>query len=81
MSHTRQREADVAIDPTHLGFGYVIFEGSDRLIDWGVRHVEGDKNKDSIAAVRELISRYRAGVTLTCWHVLPRSALVVVWSG
>jgi hypothetical protein len=23
----------VAIDPTHRGFGYVIFEGPDRLVD------------------------------------------------
>src|ERR1700730_13944834 len=49
----------LAIDPTHRGFGYVIFEGSDFLIDWGVRHVEGPKNKASIAAAAELITRYR----------------------
>src|SRR6266849_3942283 len=49
----------LAIDPTHRGFGYVIFEGPDFLIDWGVRHVEGPKNKASIAAAAELIARYR----------------------
>jgi len=49
----------LAIDPTHRGFGYVIFEGPDFLIDWGVRHVEGPKNKASIAAAAELITRYR----------------------
>src|SRR6266849_6412339 len=48
----------LAIDPTHRGFGYVIFEGPDFLIDWGVRHVEGPKNKASIAAAAELITRY-----------------------
>src|SRR6266851_653660 len=48
----------LAIDPTHRGFGYVIFEGPDFLIDWGVRHVEGHKNKASIAAAGELITRY-----------------------
>ncbi len=48
----------LAIDPTHRGFGYVIFEGSDLLIDWGVRHVVGPKNKASIGAVAELIARY-----------------------
>jgi len=49
----------LAIDPTHRGFGYVIFEGPDFLIDWGVRHVEGPKNKASIAAAAELITRCR----------------------
>jgi hypothetical protein len=48
----------LAIDPTHRGFGYVIFEGPDFLIDWGVRHVEGPKNKASIASTAELITRY-----------------------
>ncbi len=49
----------LAIDPMHRGFGYVIFEGPDFLIDWGVRHVEGPKNKASIAATADLITRYR----------------------
>jgi hypothetical protein len=49
----------LAIDPTHRGFGYVIFEGSERLIDWGITHVRGASNKASIAAAGELISRYR----------------------
>src|SRR5712671_5331150 len=49
----------LAIDPTHRGFGYVIFEGPDFLIDWGVRHVGGAKNKASTAAAAELITRYR----------------------
>src|SRR5229473_2319040 len=48
----------LAIDPTHRGFGYAIFEGPDFLIDWGVRHVEGHKNKASTAAAGELITRY-----------------------
>jgi hypothetical protein len=48
----------LAIDPTHRGFGYVIFEGPDFLIDWGVRHVVSPKNKASIAAAAELITRY-----------------------
>jgi Holliday junction resolvasome RuvABC endonuclease subunit len=49
----------LALDPNHRGFGYVIFEGPDRLIDWGVRHVQGQKNKASLKATTELIDRYR----------------------
>jgi hypothetical protein len=49
----------LAIDPTHRGFGYVVLEGSEHLIDWGVRHVQGSKNKASIQAASELISYCR----------------------
>jgi Holliday junction resolvasome RuvABC endonuclease subunit len=49
----------LSIDPTHRGFGYVVLEGPERLIDWGTRHVQGPKNKASVAAVGELIGRYR----------------------
>jgi hypothetical protein len=48
----------LSIDPTHRGFGYVIFEGPERLIDWGTRHVQGHKNRASIVAAGELITRY-----------------------
>ena len=49
----------LAIDPMHRGFGYVVLEGSEDLIDWGVRHVQGSKNKASLQAASELISFYR----------------------
>jgi hypothetical protein len=52
----------LTIDPTHRGFGYVMFEGPNRLIDWGVRQVQGPKNKASVAAAGELIDRYRPQV-------------------
>jgi len=42
----------------------VIFEGPDFLIDWGVRHVEGPKNKASIAAAEELITHYHPRIVV-----------------
>src|SRR6266849_5467709 len=54
----------LAIDPTHRGFGYVIFEGPDFLIDWGVRHAEGPLTKASIAAAAELITHYHPRIML-----------------
>lgn len=54
----------LAVDPTHRGFGYVVFEGPERLVDWGVSHVQGPKNRASIAAVGELISRYRPQIMI-----------------
>jgi hypothetical protein len=49
----------LAIDPNHRGFGYVILEGPERLIDWGTRQVRGHKNRASLGAAEELISHYR----------------------
>jgi transcriptional regulator with XRE-family HTH domain len=51
------------VDPTHRGFGYAIFEGP-QLIDWGVRHVQSAKNKASLVAAGELISRYRPRIVV-----------------
>jgi hypothetical protein len=49
----------LAIDPTHRGFGYIILEGPERLIDWGITQVRGMRNRASIAAAEELIRHYR----------------------
>jgi Holliday junction resolvasome RuvABC endonuclease subunit len=64
----------LAIDPTHRGFGYVVLEGPERLIDWGTRHVIGQKNKASLRAASELISLYRPHILVIedvdakgCW--------------
>ncbi len=40
----------------------MIFEGPERLIDWGGKHVSGAKNSRSIAAVEELITYWRPQV-------------------
>lgn len=49
----------LAIDPTHRGFGYVIFEGPLRLVDWGTRDVRGAKNACCVQAVSRLVELYR----------------------
>ena len=41
----------------------MIFEGQ-RLIDWGITNVRGSKNKVSIAAASDLISRYRPQIMI-----------------
>ena len=53
----------LAIDPTTRGFGFAVMEGSDYLIDWGVK--EGrDNNKDvhCLNNISELIDRYMPDV-------------------
>jgi hypothetical protein len=50
----------LAIDPTSKGFGFALLEGSDRLIDWGVKHAKG--NEKCLQRVAELIARYQPDV-------------------
>lgn len=52
------RRRVLAIDPTARGFGFVVFEGPDRLLDWGVPEVSGEKNSASLLRITSLIRRY-----------------------
>lgn len=65
----------LAIDPTHRGFGYAVFEGPDLLVDWGERNIRGQKNAGSVEAVARLIELYRPDVLVLedgsvkgCWR-------------
>jgi hypothetical protein len=44
----------LAIDPTYRGFGYVVLEGSDRLVDWGLCEVRTDKKDKTLRKIGEL---------------------------
>jgi hypothetical protein len=54
----------LAVDPTSKGFGFAIFEGSTRLIDWGVKHATKDKNRASVNQVGELVALYQPDILL-----------------
>jgi hypothetical protein len=45
-------------------------EGPERLIDWGTKGVRGDKNRESLKHVAQLIERYRPDVIVIedCQH-------------
>lgn len=73
--HHHAEKRILAIDPTHRGFGYVIFEGPSFLVDWGVRNVRGPKNSGALQAVERLIERYTPDLLLVedssardCWR-------------
>ena len=48
----------LAIFPAVRGFGFALFHGAWVPLDWGFRHVEGDKNETSLEKVEELIDDY-----------------------
>ena len=52
----------LAIDPATRGFGFAVLEGSQRLIDWGVKDTKTDKKRRTLKLVGELIEWYRPGV-------------------
>jgi Holliday junction resolvasome RuvABC endonuclease subunit len=52
----------LAIAPSTRGFGFAVLEGEVSLVDWGVKTVNSDKNKQSLAKVEKLIAHYQPGV-------------------
>jgi len=49
------RKRILAVDPTHRGFGYVVLEEPDRLVDWGLCLVRSRKEVATLVRVRRLI--------------------------
>lgn len=54
----------IAIAPMTRGFAYVVFEGSQWPIDWGVKEVRGDKNRESLKCIKQLIEWFRPDALL-----------------
>src|SRR4051794_13447518 len=52
----------LAIYLTTRGFGFVVFEGRQRTIDWGVKDARGDKNGKVLAKIEELMAWYKPGL-------------------
>jgi ribosomal protein L17 len=55
MNATHDSRVTMAIAPTSHGFGYVVFDNPDLLIDWGVKDVRKNKLPDSLLKVRVLM--------------------------
>lgn len=58
----RNSRRALAVDPTHRGFGFVVLEGSVRLLDWGVKDVRANRDQGTLGKVCELIDTYRPHV-------------------
>lgn len=52
----------LAIDPTPRGFGFVVCEGADRLVDWGLRDIREDKEQRTIEKLEDLLHVYRPSI-------------------
>lgn len=52
----------LSITPSIKGFGFAVLEGEERLVNWGVTSVRGDKNNQCLAKVKEMIVHYQPAV-------------------
>lgn len=52
----------MAIDPITRGFGFVVFEGPEQLVDWAVVETKEDKENRGLRRVADLLVRYRPDV-------------------
>jgi hypothetical protein len=59
MKHVDKPRIVLAIDATARGFGWVVFEGRQGLIDLGTREARGDKNRESVRKVAKLLRWYK----------------------
>lgn len=62
MTATDELEIVLAIYTTDRGFGWAVFEGRHSLIDWGVKEVRGDKNRQSLAKASNLLLWYKPDI-------------------
>jgi len=48
----------LSIAPSTRGFGYAVIEGNDKLVDWGVKSISGDKNNGSLTRIEKMMAFY-----------------------
>ncbi len=64
----------LAVDPGTRGFGYALFEGPGRLVDWGTKDIRKDKEQVALVKIEELLRRFEPDVLVVedCAHVSSR---------
>ena len=77
---TRNKQPRIlSIAPTTRGFGFAVLE-EDKLVDWGVKVVKGNKNTMSLVRIEELIDHYHPEIMVledhTKSHRAPRGVLL-----
>lgn len=65
LEHYQVTVRVLAVYPVSGGFGFVVFEGPDNLIDWGLKSTRHNVSVRGLALMKELISRYAPDVVVT----------------
>ena len=61
-THKRNNTRVLAVDPTTKGFGFVVFEGPHKLIDWGTANVGRANHATCLKRIGALCERYTPAV-------------------
>jgi hypothetical protein len=75
MTEPRDKEIRVlSLDLHPRGFGYAVFEGTARLVDWGTKDVRKDKQCVTLRKIGELVRLYQPMVLVVedCAHARSR---------
>lgn len=62
MNQATEQSRVLAISLSTRGFGYAVMEGSNWLIDYGKKIIEGDKNAWSLVHIEKMIARNQPDV-------------------
>jgi hypothetical protein len=62
MNHRTRTHRVLSIFPANRGFGYAVFEDLLSPVDWGVKHIRGEKHDGALRKVRALIDWYQPTV-------------------
>src|ERR1700739_925163 len=59
----------LALDPYSRGFGFVVCEGPEHLIDWGLKEARREKDTHCLRHVEQLIETYHPdGLVIEATH-------------
>jgi Holliday junction resolvasome RuvABC endonuclease subunit len=54
----------LAVSPSIWGFGFVVLEGNDTLVDWDAKGFRKDKDRECVREVEKLILQYEPSVVV-----------------
>ena len=58
-NNSNEQQLVLAVDPMVRGFAFTIMEGSNQLIDWGIKKIHKDKNRKCLERITEILGKYQ----------------------
>ena len=55
---SNEQQLVLAVDPMVRGFAFTIMEGSNQLIDWGIKKIHQEKNRRCLDRIAEILKKH-----------------------